>query len=361
MSSQNDTHAPCEASHHQATATDAPNTARALGETDDRPTPITDIPSVAGTLGFAPSSHLDPRRAPAFATPASFTLPSPGPLLTRRSALALLGAAGLTLLTGCTPDRPEVVQQEVYISPYDWAGLASDGQRLEYWEDGALVSHWGIDVSEHQRTIDWRQVAQAGVEFAFLRIGNRGATAGTLNIDEQFESNCRGARLMAVPVSGYFFSQAITPDEAAEEAAFALEQVRTAEASGSAFQAIAYDHEAVHVDGARANDLTDEQLSENAAAFCAVVAAAGYEPLIYGNQRDLRRISYEVRTTYPVWLAEYDVAAPTAPLDFTIWQYSNAGSIPGISTAVDLNLWLPTKRGQEIELASAATIPWPPR
>lgn len=273
----------------------------------------------------------------------------------------MLGAGALAALAGCTPDRPEVVQEEVYLCPYDWAGLAAEGQRLEYWEDGVLASHWGIDVSEHQRTIDWRQVAQAGVEFAFLRIGNRGATAGTLNVDEQFEANCRGARLVAVPVSGYFFSQAVTPDEAAEEASFALEQVRAAEAAGSAFQAIAYDHEAVQVEGARANDLTNEQLSENAAAFCALIAAAGYEPLIYGNQRDLRRINYEVRTTYPVWLAEYDVTAPTAPLDFTIWQYSNAGSIPGISTAVDLNLWLPTKRGQEIELADAATIPWPPR
>ncbi len=286
---------------------------------------------------------------------------SSNPTMTRRAALAMMGATAAALLTGCTPDRPDVVRDEVYICLYDWDGLERDGQKLRYAEDGAVVSHWGIDVSEHQRIIDWRDVGQAGVEFAFLRIGHRGATAGTLNLDKQFQANCRGTRLAAIPVSGYFFSQAITPTEAAEEAAFALEQVRAAEAEGSAFQAIAYDHEAVHVEGARANDLTGEQLSQNAAAFCEAIEAAGYEPLIYGNQRDLKRISYEVRQAYPVWLAEYDVAAPTAPLDFTIWQYTNAGDIPGIATAVDLNIWLPTKRGEEITLDEPGNIPWPPR
>jgi GH25 family lysozyme M1 (1,4-beta-N-acetylmuramidase) len=41
-----------------------------------------------------------------------------------------------------------------------------------------------------------------------------------------------------------------------------------------------------------------------------------------------------------VWLAEYDAEVPTAPLDFSIWQYTNAGTVPGIPTDVDLNVWL---------------------
>ena len=71
-----------------------------------------------------------------------------------------------------------------------------------------------------------------------------------------------------------------------------------------------------------------------------LIAAAGYAPMLYGNQRDLLRLAPELRAAYPVWLAEYDVEAPTAPLDFAIWQYTNAGTVPGIPTDVDLNVWL---------------------
>ena len=80
--------------------------------------------------------------------------------------------------------------------------------------------------------------------------------------------------------------------------------------------------------------------SYNHRAFCEAIAAAGYAPMLYGNQRDLLRLAPELRAAYPVWLAEYDVEVPTAPLDFSIWQYTNAGTVPGIPTDVDLNVWL---------------------
>ena len=96
----------------------------------------------------------------------------------------------------------------------------------------------------------------------------------------------------------------------------------------------------MEIEGARANNLSSEQLTANARAFCEVIAAAGYAPMLYGNQRDLLRLTPDLRAAYPVWLAEYDVEAPTAPLDFVIWQYTNAGTVPGIPTNVDLNVWL---------------------
>ena len=110
--------------------------------------------------------------------------------------------------------------------------------------------------------------------------------------------------------------------------------------AGATFVYVAYDHEPVEIEGARANNLSSEQLTANARAFCEVIAAAGYAPMLYGNQRDLLRLAPELRAAYPVWLAEYDVEAPTAPLDFAIWQYTNAGTVPGIPTDVDLNVWL---------------------
>lgn len=141
-------------------------------------------------------------------------------------------------------------------------------------------------------------------------------------------------------MSAYFFSQALTEDEAREEAQFALENLRETEAAGATFVYVAYDHEPVEIEGARANNLSSDQLTANARAFCETIAAAGYAPMLYGNQRDLLRLASDLRAAYPVWLAEYDVEAPTAPLDFVIWQYTNAGSVPGIPADVDLNVWL---------------------
>lgn len=162
----------------------------------------------------------------------------------------------------------------------------------------------------------------------------------SLSADEFFFQNAIRAGEVGIQVSAYFFSQALTEDEAREEARFALDNLRETEAAGATFVYVAYDHEPVEIEGARANNLSSEQLTANARAFCEVIAAAGYAPMLYGNQRDLLRLAPELRAAYPVWLAEYDVEAPTAPLDFAIWQYTNAGTVPGIPTDVDLNVWL---------------------
>lgn len=246
------------------------------------------------------------------------------------------------MLTGCGSEEA-VEDPAAYKSPYDWSGLMYDGQRLDYFENDVVVSRWGIDVSEHQGPIDWQLVGTTTVQYVFVRIGNRGATAGALGVDDYFQANAMGATEAGIPLSAYFFSQSLTEDEAREEAEFALNALRSVAVQGITFQYVAYDHEKVQIDGARANDLSPEQFSANAKAFCEVIAQAGYEPMIYGNQTDLSRLTPEVRNTYPLWLAEYGVSAPTAPFDFSIWQYTNAGTIPGIETDVDLNLWLNPK------------------
>ena len=62
--------------------------------------------------------------------------------------------------------------------------------------------------------------------------------------------------------------------------------------------------------------------------------------MLYGNQRDLLRLAPELRAAHPVWVGRVRCGSPTAPLDFAIWQYTNAGTVPGIPTDVDLNVWL---------------------
>lgn len=271
--------------------------------------------------------------------------------LTRRrfvgGALALVAAALGSMATGCSapitqafetleasdPEKPR------YVSPYNWEGLVRTDGRWDYLEDGQLRSRWGIDVSEHQKTIDWEQVATTGVDFAFVRIGNRGASQGQLRIDDYFLENVVGASAAGIQTEGYFFSQALTEAEAEEEAVLAVQQAQEANSQGASIAVIAFDHEPVEIEGARANALSPEQLTANARTFCTAVEAAGFSSAVYGNRKSLFKLSEELRSNVTVWLAEYNVPTPTAPLDFRIWQYSCTGTVPGISTDVDLNIW----------------------
>ena len=83
----------------------------------------------------------------------------------------------------------------------------------------------GIDVSEHQHEIDWTRVATADLDYAYIRLGRRGYTEGGLFEDPYYVSNMKGATAAGLQVGVYFFSQAITVQEAIEEARFVLEHL----------------------------------------------------------------------------------------------------------------------------------------
>ena len=53
----------------------------------------------------------------------------------------------------------------------------------------------GIDVSEHQKTINWNKVKSAGVDFAIIRVAGRGYGSGNLYEDKYYRQNLQ-AQLM---------------------------------------------------------------------------------------------------------------------------------------------------------------------
>ena len=97
---------------------------------------------------------------------------------------------------------------------------------LQYVENGEVISHKGIDVSRYQGNIDWNKVAAQGVEYVIIRVGIRGwGQEGTLVLDEKFEDNIKGASAAGIKVGVYFFSQAVTDEEALEEADLVLDAI----------------------------------------------------------------------------------------------------------------------------------------
>jgi GH25 family lysozyme M1 (1,4-beta-N-acetylmuramidase) len=194
----------------------------------------------------------------------------------------------------------------------------------------------GVDVSSYQGTVDWNAVKADGIDFAFIRAGYRGwGAAGTMNADRNFTQNIQGATAAGLKVGVYFYSQAVTEAEAAEEAQFVLNAI----AGYDVQYPVVFDWEVVGRSDARTYGLSSDALGKCANAFCSAVEAAGYKALIYVNKYSGYK-KYDLRTvpSYGLWLAEYNTAAPTFYYDFKIWQYSDSGKVGGISGKADMDI-----------------------
>lgn len=204
----------------------------------------------------------------------------------------------------------------------------------EYQKDG-VVSKKGIDVSKYQGKIDWKKTAQDGVTYAMLRVGCRGYGAkGTLLTDEMFAQNAKGALENGIEIGAYFFSQAITKEEALEEAELVIKQLEGYDVT----YPVAMDIEVVKGEKARQDDLSIEQRTEICIAFCGAIKEAGYTPMIYGDLNTFEHLlDTEKLTDYDFWICETD-GQMTFSYPFAIWQYSHEGSVAGITGETNLSI-----------------------
>lgn len=244
----------------------------------------------------------------------------------------------LPLPTATYPTRYDPVETTTEPSPLEPNPYeASDFQYAgRYLTCTAGESLMGIDVSSHQGVIDWKQVADAGVEFVMIRAGFRGFSEGVLYEDERAQENYRGAKEAGLKVGAYFFSQATSVEEALEEAELLLSIVRDWEVD----LPLVFDWEYIS-NTARTADMKRRLLTDCALAFTQRIRAEGYEPMIYFNPHLAKNFLHlEELADCDFWLAMY-TDWMRYEHRFFMWQYSNQGKVPGIETAVDLNLMLP--------------------
>jgi len=209
-----------------------------------------------------------------------------------------------------------------------------DTGEFQYVKDGQVVSYKGIDVSRFQGKIDWEAVAADGVTFAFIRVGNRGYGSGTVLKDDTFVRNIKGANAAGVKAGVYFFSQAITEEEAIEEANFVLEQIAPYQIDCP----IVCDMEMIAGDEGRADSLSPEQRTQLIKVFCDTIAAAGHKPMIYMNlELAAIRVNLEELEEYDKWFAYYNPDF-YFPYEYKVWQYSESGTVAGVPEKVDMNI-----------------------
>ncbi|MDD6156163.1 MAG: glycoside hydrolase family 25 protein [Lachnospiraceae bacterium] len=267
--------------------------------------------------------------------------------------LALVANQGASAIQDTLPLKIHFVDAfgEAYEAEYhpEWpqcrfekSGFVHDGDSVSYVGDDAYTSRLGIDVSYHQRSIDWNQVKDAGYEFVIIRVGYRGyGKAGNICGDTRFAEYVKGARNVGLDVGVYFFSQAINEEEAVEEAEFCLQQLESVGLTPDNMEMpVVYDPESILDAEARTDNVTGEQFTANSVAFCERIKEEGYEPMIYANMKweafllDLSKLS-----DYPFWYADYE-EQPQTPYDFSMWQYSNTASVPGVSGECDVDVQL---------------------
>ena len=230
------------------------------------------------------------------------------------------------------------VNEELEKNTYDIDNLVVDEStgQYSYQVDGQTVSRFGIDVSSHQGDIDWQAVADSGVEFAFIRAVYRGYGTGKLVVDEKCIENIEGAQAAGIDVGVYVFSQAISQAEVLEEAATVLNILE-----GYSLQLpIVFDVEKVSDSSARTNNLTVEDRTSLTIAFLKAVENAGYDSMIYHNtEMGAMLLDFTQLTEYKKWFAGYNKEFYW-PYEYSVWQYSESGSVNGINGYVDLDLWL---------------------
>lgn len=203
---------------------------------------------------------------------------------------------------------------------------------------------FGIDVARYQGTIDWSQVAASGVQFAMVRVGYRTTGTGEIVADSNAKYNMQEAQANGIKVGAYFFSSAVTEEEAVQEADWVADYISQYQIT----YPVAFNCEGFENADSRQYALTQAERTDIAIAFLNEIYNRGYTPMFYAAKNemtgDAKWDTSRIEQTYKIWVSQY----PTTSYQqgdrssytgvHAMWQYTNRGSVPGISKPVDVDI-----------------------
>jgi len=189
----------------------------------------------------------------------------------------------------------------------------------------------GIDVSKWQGKIDWDKVKKAGIQFAIIRAGY-----GQNNIDEQFKRNISECNRLDIPCGVYWFSYALNPEMARQEARYCLEVIKPYRVEYPV--CFDFEYDSVNYAAKKGVVITKELATAIADAFLNEVEKAGYYAMNYANKDYLTRMFDMTKLNrYDLWYAWWN-KANKPDRDCGIWQYTSDGQVDGIQGRVDMNI-----------------------
>ena len=234
----------------------------------------------------------------------------------RLAILAALAATVFAYISGSDSGRPKETEETTY----------------------------GIDVAKYQGTIDWAKVAESGVDFVMVRVGYRGLEDGIIVADSNAAYNLQQAQKHGLKLGAYFFSTAVTKDEAIEEANWVADFL----APYPITYPVAYNCENYNDPVNRQFGMAKSQRTDMALAFLKQIEERGYEGMFYASRNEMAGDSHwqvsRIDPDYKIWVAQY----PETPYPQTekstyegvhhMWQYTMVGAVAGIYEPVDLDV-----------------------
>ena len=203
---------------------------------------------------------------------------------------------------------------------------------------------FGIDVARYQGTIDWAQVATSGVEFAMVRVGYRTDKSREIVADSNARYNMQEAQKNGIKLGAYFFSTAVNEEEAKTEADWTADYISQYQIT----YPVAFDCEGFERADSAQYGLSASQRTDIAIAFLNRIYERGYTPMFYSSMHemtgDAKWETSRIEKNYRIWVSQY----PSVPYPQTekssyqgvhaMWQYTNRGTVVGISQPVDVNI-----------------------
>ncbi|MCR5672646.1 MAG: hypothetical protein K6F87_02900, partial [Lachnospiraceae bacterium] len=122
--------------------------------------------------------------------------------------------------------KRNITEGQISTNSYKPENFRIDNGFMAYFdENGEKISHLGCDLSYHNKYVNFDELAASGCEFVMLRCGYRGYSEGGLLKDEKFDQFAQEAQRVGLKIGVYFFTQALTPEEAVEEAEYTLKLI----------------------------------------------------------------------------------------------------------------------------------------
>ena len=200
------------------------------------------------------------------------------------------------------------------------------------------ITRMGIDVSEHNGDIDWAKVKEDGVEFAIIRCGY--GQDRTDQDDKKWLRNVEACERLGIPYGVYIYSYATNTTRAAGEANHVLRLIKGHHLSYPVY----FDME----DSSTENS----DLTGMAKVFCEKIQNAGYPVGVYSSLNWWNtKLTDSCFQNWYRWIASWSVAQCKYDGDFALWQYSESGTVAGISGNVDMNYLIgsPADHGDPVE------------
>ena len=202
---------------------------------------------------------------------------------------------------------------------------------------------YGIDVSKWQGNINWTKVKADGIDFVIIRLGYSDRADGTHYIDPNYYTNISGAKAAGLKVGVYFYSTAITRDEAVSEANYVLGIL-----NGTQLDLPVYFDQECSEGRVKPSSITTWSMTQFALDFCQTIKNGGYEAGYYSYVSWITSEidASSIESKYPMWIANVTNQTFYSGA-YHMWQYSFTGQVNGISGAVDRDvLYISEQPGQ---------------